>query len=151
MKHALCTLLVIMSTVAFGQIKSVYFDGSYDDAIRLAKKEKKTLVLNFTANWCGPCQKMESETFSDEDFSRFSKANCVFYNVDVDKPENKDIVQLFEIKVFPYMVVTNTKKEVLQKFKGSFSANYLLKEFEKTFAENNIYVRSPNEGVFVSY
>lgn len=55
-----------------------------DDALAQAQKEGKPIVLDFTAEWCSPCQRMETTTFKDEKV-RSLLERCVFVQVDTDK------------------------------------------------------------------
>ena len=37
----------------------------YDDAVALAKKENRHILINFTTKWCGWCKKMKKITYRD--------------------------------------------------------------------------------------
>ena len=55
-----------------------------DEALAQAQKENKPIVLDFFAEWCAPCQRMEKTTFEDERVKRLL-SRCVFVRVDTDK------------------------------------------------------------------
>ena len=40
-----------------------FFHGTWDEAIALAKKEKKKIFVDFYTEWCGPCLNMSLTVF----------------------------------------------------------------------------------------
>jgi thioredoxin-like negative regulator of GroEL len=56
---------------------------SYADAIAMIKEHKVPGLLIFSAEWCGPCQKMKRETF--DSLVPKLRSTYVVYNVDIDK------------------------------------------------------------------
>jgi thiol:disulfide interchange protein len=65
------------------------------DALRMAKKENKRVLLQFGANWCGWCHKLHKLCESDADIAAKLKANYVVVMVDVNKGHNDEINQRY--------------------------------------------------------
>jgi thiol:disulfide interchange protein len=61
------------------------------DALAVAKKENKRVLLQFGANWCGWCHKLHKLCQTDADIAAKLKEAYVLVLVDVNKGHNGDI------------------------------------------------------------
>jgi len=59
------------------------------DALALAKREHKHVLLQFGANWCGWCHKLHKLFQTDKQIAAYLKSNFVLVLVDVDKVDGK--------------------------------------------------------------
>lgn len=59
-------------------------------------KENKVVVIDFWAEWCGPC-KMFAPIF--EEVSKDFKDKAIFAKIDVDK--NNDLAEFYKIRSIP--------------------------------------------------
>src|SRR5262245_56640034 len=87
---------------------------SYADALKLASKEKKVVLMDFTgSDWCGWCKKLKAEVFDKPEFSAWAKKNAVLLEVDFPqgkpqseelKKQNTELQEKFKIEGFPTIV-----------------------------------------------
>jgi thioredoxin-related protein len=107
----------------------IVWQSNYDDAVKLAKKKKKLLLVFFTgSDWCGPCKMLHVDLFENKEFIEFSSKNFILYKadfprkVDVITPEqklkNNELKNKFSIAGFPTIIIINSNDEVLGKQVG---------------------------------
>ena len=73
-------------------------ENDYDNDV-INKSMDNTVVLKFSANWCGPCKKVQPTFQKIID----SYENVTFYHVDID--EHEDLVERESVKSIPFFVV----------------------------------------------
>ena len=57
-----------------------------DKALETAKKEKKSVLVEFTgSDWCPPCKMMRKEVFSKEEFVKSASKNFILVEIDLPK------------------------------------------------------------------
>jgi thioredoxin 1 len=108
-----------------------FYQGSYDNFLREAKKLKKPIMLDFWASWCGPCKKMEQETFTNVSLVSYLNANYMVYKVDIDSFDGMAIADRFAVDAYPTIVLLDAKNKYIGRYRGFFPADYLKNELEK--------------------
>jgi thiol:disulfide interchange protein DsbD len=83
------------------------WDHSEAEASAKAKAEKRPMIVDFTADWCGACKKMSKETFSDP---RVMEKASNFVAVKVDATDDEDpqvdaVKGKYAVKGLPTVVI----------------------------------------------
>lgn len=131
-------LLIILSKLSYGQsnnITSIY-DGPFEDVLKEAKRINKPIFLNFTADWCVHCQKMEKEAFSDLNIAQKLNSEVIAYKVNADDLDGKRLSKHFNISEFPSYLIINPSSKVIGKIKGYWKPAQFYSELKKVMASN---------------
>lgn len=83
-----------------------FYETSIDDAKTIAAKEKKLLLVDFSARWCPGCIRLEQEVFDTKEFKNASK-NFLKVKLDVDRFENLPLRKVYSIYAIPTLLVLN--------------------------------------------
>ncbi|MDP5139121.1 MAG: thioredoxin family protein, partial [Spirosomaceae bacterium] len=117
-----------------------FYSGSYDDVLREARKQDKTVVLDFWAEWCAPCKKMDNETFSDFELAKVLNEKFLVYKVNIDTFDGMEIANRFGVESFPTIITLDSKGKYIDEFKGFFPANNLREKLSKPANQPQSYV-----------
>jgi thiol:disulfide interchange protein len=105
-----------------------YFEGTFDEALKLSAETGKPILLEAHASWCGVCKKMASTTMTDGLVVETVNANYIALNLDMEKGEGPALKERFGISGYPTMLVLNADGSVKKTIKGYVGAGDLVKE-----------------------
>ena len=72
---------------------------NYDTGLQKALSEKKLVMINFYANWCFYCKKMNNETFRNTKVTAYLKENFISIKLNTDK--EKKLASEFKVRGLP--------------------------------------------------
>lgn len=128
-----CMVLASYTSVhSIAAPKVKFYEGSYDEFLREAKKAKKPVLLDFWAGWCSPCKKMDAETFSNPTFATYLNDHFMVYKVNIDTFDGMEIADRFAVDAYPTIVLLDSKGKFVNRYKGFYPANYLENELDKS-------------------
>lgn len=96
----------------------------YDKGISLAKEKKKKIYINFHADWCGYCRKMEKETFVDPKVVSFLNDNFISVRINSDKEPK--LAQKFNVRGLPANFFLTDRGEPIGNQPGYLDVNNFL-------------------------
>ena len=107
---------------------------TYDQGMILAKEQNKPAMIDFTAEWCGWCEKLDLETYSDEKLVNLAdKLICI----KVDADEEKAIARKFRIDGLPTVVFTDPEGNEVHRVVGYLDSNDFMKEINTVLGKNS--------------
>jgi thioredoxin 1 len=96
-----------------------FFEGSYEEALEIAKAENKLVFMDCYTVWCGPCKMMDKKTFSDEKVGEFFNQHFINVKMDMEKGEGPQLGRSFRIRGYPtFLFIDPTSGEVKEKAMG---------------------------------
>lgn len=95
-----------------GQVSKIYYD--YNEALALAKEEKKNLFIFFQRKSCPWCKKLRNTTFQDETLTKQIDEEYVVLLLDID--QTVTYPKKYKVMGVPvvYLVDTNEKVHVIE-------------------------------------
>ena len=107
--------------------KPVVFLHDYEEALALAKKEDKRVVIDFVTTWCGPCKIMDQLVYSSQPIYEKSE-DVIFLKLDGD--DERELNKQYQIKAYPTVILLDSDGQEIRRRSGYQSVSKLL-EFLK--------------------
>lgn len=90
------------ATAAPSPEPTIRWEKTYTSAVSQAKKTRKPLLIEFYADWCGPCKKMESTTLKNREVLKVVR-RFVAVRVNLDKA--RDLARRFNVTSIPHALI----------------------------------------------
>ena len=96
-----------------------FFHGTWEEAVALAKKEKKKIFIDFFTEWCGPCLNMAQTVFPLPEVGEVYNKHFVCVKIDAEKGEGREFAQRYQVRSYPTYIFVNPKTQELIHRSGS--------------------------------
>ncbi len=99
---------LFLHTCCWGQVNSSDFQvfHAVDAALITGKAENKNIIIDFYADWCIPCKKMDAEVLGHAKTKSSLGKDFVLLKLDAEK-EGKALARQFNIGAYPSYIVTD--------------------------------------------
>lgn len=122
--------LITLASVSFAEITPLWLT-SYAEAFEIADKSKKLILADFNgSDWCAPCISLKKDILDTAQFRKFAADKLVFLDVDLPRKTqmaksqleaNKKLLEIFQVKAYPTVLIINTRGLVVGGFVGGRS------------------------------
>ncbi len=99
-----------------------------DEAMAQAKREKRLIVLDFFAEWCAPCKRMDKTTFKDARVAALLRHYVV---VRIDTDQHVDLAARLGVVGLPDIRFVTPDGKVVRQLRGFQDADVLAGELER--------------------
>jgi thiol:disulfide interchange protein len=126
-------------------LSTSFFTGSFQELKEEAKRLKKPILLDFSASWCAPCQKMDRDTYSDEVVASLVSIKYFAFKVDVEQLEGMEIAEKYQVFQYPTLVFLDYNGKVMGRLKGFYPPDYFIRILEKNLKRKRKYINKEEE------
>ena len=88
-------------------------------------------LLFFTGEWCSPCRIMKREVFADKEVAKVINSQFIPLIIDIDDPNNKVLVQHYNVHSTPTTLIVDAEGIVLDKAVGKIDKKEFIKIITK--------------------
>ncbi len=126
------TFLVVLGVIACekeaGKVSGkIAWITSFDEALVAAEKKDKPIMIDFYADWCTWCHRLDNDTYSDDVVATKSKD---FVNLKIDADASRDLVEKYRIRGLPTVLFLDHKGQEVHRMVGYKPPKDFLKEMD---------------------
>lgn len=132
MKRFISAFFVGFLALAACAYAAVDWAKDYKSAQEQARKEKKLLMVDLYANWCGPCKLLDRLTFSNADVQAALSKDFVAVKVNIEEnQETRDLAAQLNTEAIPHVVFFDSNGKKLSEMVGFVPADQFRDELRK--------------------
>ncbi|HYN42473.1 MAG TPA: thioredoxin family protein [Thermoanaerobaculia bacterium] len=106
----------------------------FAEVLRRARTEKKPIMVDVYAVWCGPCKQLDRMTFADATVGAWARKNVIAAKVDAEKGEGRRLSQRYAVRAFPTILFLDPSGNELDRISGVFPPADFIKAGEAILA-----------------
>ena len=110
--------------------RAIRWRESYAKALEESKRDSRPLLIDFEADWCGWCKKLDRETFGNGQVIQLVEK--LFIPVRIDTDREPKLAEKFGVKGLPTILLLSPAEKELQRLSGFRPPEKFLGELRQT-------------------
>lgn len=129
-------LLIWSATVLAARPQLPFRPLNLQEALGVARKENKPVLVYFSASWCMPCQWMEKNTFTDPALTTYLQDRFISVKLDFDDTQGQSAAAQYQVNKLPTILIFNSLRQLIGMHQEMMEPERLL-EILKRYTPNS--------------
>lgn len=104
-----------------------------EDHLQIAATTDKPLLIDFYADWCGPCQRFTKDSHEDS-LIIAALDNVILFKTDCEKDAGIELAKKYGVRSYPTYVLVNASQETIARWRG-YSKDYFISALNEELAD----------------
>ncbi|MCA9726244.1 MAG: thioredoxin family protein [Candidatus Eisenbacteria bacterium] len=123
---------LVLSTWSLGRATAEHFE-TLAEAQAAAAAQEKPLLIDFFADWCGPCKAFTKATSEDADIQKLLES-VILYKVDAEKGDGIELAKTHEVHAYPTFMMVDAKLQPVDRWLG-YSKDYFQSKMDNALVD----------------
>ena len=124
--HPLILVALLVPFVAPAHAGVKWSDATFEAALKQAAAEKKPILIDFFATWCGPCHELDKNVFT-QDAVAAELSTLIALRVDAESPPGKALVERYHVVGYPTVLLVGPDGKEVDRLFGYMDAQAFLR------------------------
>lgn len=139
LKQALLSIcLGLCATVAFAQQSSIYYEGTFDLAISLARRMNRYVIVEFYAKWSHQSRWNNEKTLTNPSVISLLANRFVVVQADVQTDQGAALALDYQVNTYPNMVIFDPWGNAILRVDKNLEPQDFINLLEQTTSSSNV-------------
>jgi len=120
---------------------------NYEAALEEARRTGRPLLVRASAEWCGHCQRMKRDVWSDARLDRDIARNFIPVELDADNEQNRRLLERMRVQTLPTVLVITPELRIVERIEGYRSVNQLAAQLREYTPRVELPLRDDHRSV----
>lgn len=108
--------LPFFAQTVFAQDAEIHWFKNLDEAVAAAQQNNQPILIDFWADWCGPCKIMDAQVYSNPALVEAFREKMIGLRIHYDL--QPDVVRKFSVPALPYLIFADSNGTELLHHRG---------------------------------
>ena len=99
-KIVLSVLIFLFSMNGFAQDGVKFMEGNFQEALNVARQQKKMVFVDVYTSWCGPCRWMSEEVLQTPEAATYFDKHFVCFKIDAEKGDGVEFAKKYDVHAY---------------------------------------------------